>query len=71
MMTVQLRFHSPFELWQFKETVQVKSVEIRTSEQVLIGEMEESAVRLAQQRYKAEVMYTDNEVNSQPPATNP
>ncbi len=62
-MNARLRFSSLFDLWQFKEVVQVANVEVLVGERVLIGDFREAAIELAQKSYKAEVINT-REVSS-------
>ena len=63
-MKTGLRFHSLVDLWQFKKTVQLRTVEIVTGELILIGEFSEAEMELAKYGYKAEVVEKDVIINT-------
>jgi hypothetical protein len=60
VMQWKLRFNSPFDLWEFKETVQVTNVEVLSErEHVLVGNFDEAELELANRGFKAEMITTD------------
>ena len=66
VMKWKLRFNSPSDLWEFKETVQVNNVQVLSErEHVLVGNFDDAELELARYGYKAEMITTE-----QTPANN-
>ena len=58
MKNIQLQFDSLLNLWCFKEKAGLSDIEIIANKRLLTGELSDSLIALATQRYDAVVVHS-------------